>query len=91
MKRPQHPNTKTSPVFGGNIKFMILVEANMFPIITNPVQFKLSSKLKKNTEEAEKMHFHFLTDTLNDFLLYLKGKTFYQAGATELLFFYQNF
>lgn len=37
------------------------------------------------------MHFHFLTDTLNDFLLYLKGKTFYQAGATELLFFTKTF
>lgn len=36
------------------------------------------------------MHFHFLTDTLNDFLLYLKGKTFYQAGATELLFFFNK-
>lgn len=58
LVRPLHPNTKTSPVFGGNIKFMILVEANMFPI-TNPVQFKLSSKLKKNTEEAKKNAFSF--------------------------------
>lgn len=59
IEKTQAPNTKTSPVFEGNIKFMILVEANMFPIITNPVQFKLSSKLKKNTEEAKKNAFSF--------------------------------
>lgn len=63
----------------------------MFPIITNPVQFKLSSKLKKNTEEAKKNAFSFF-DWYPKwlFLLYLKGKTLPSWGYRSRAPFFFN-